>query len=116
MPRNTRTALYEGMYIVSATLSDESRKKAFDKISDGITQKGGIIRKTFELGRRKFAYEIDKRREGYYYVLFFEAPTSIISKIWEEYHLHEDLIRFMTIRTDKVLESLDFKPLKQQQV
>ena len=116
MAKKERKALYEGMYIVSATLSDESRKKAFDKIIDGITQKGGMIRKTFELGRRKFTYEIDKRREGYYYVLFFEAPTSIIAKLWEEYHLHEDLIRFMTTRTEKVLESLDFKPLKQQQV
>jgi len=111
-----RKALYEGMYIVSATLSDESRKKAFDKILDGITQKGGEIQKMFELGRKKFAYEIDKRREGYYYVLFFEAPTAIISELWKEYHLHEDLIRFMTTRTEKVLESLDFKPLKQQQV
>jgi small subunit ribosomal protein S6 len=111
-----RNGLYEGMYIVSATLSDESRKKAFEKISEGITQKGGVLRKTFELGRRKFAYEIDNKREGFYYVLFFEAPTSIISELWKEYHLHEDLIRFMTLRTEKVPENLDFKPLKQQQV
>lgn len=116
MARKQRLALYEGMYIVSATLSDESRKKAFDKISDGITQKGGTISKMFELGRRKLAYEIDRRREGYYYVLYFEAPTSIIAELWKEYHLHEDLIRFMTTRTEKVLESLDFKPLKPQQV
>lgn len=114
MRKDKRKALYEGMYILSATLSDESRKKAFDKITDGITQKGGEIRKTFEQGRKKLAYTIDGKREGYYYVLFFDAPTQIIGELWKEYHLHEDLIRFMTTRTEEVLETLEFKPLKTQ--
>ena len=106
--------LYEGMYILSSVLSDDSRKKAWDKIVDGITEKGGKIKKEHEMGRRKMAYEIDGKKEGYYYVLFFEAPTSIIADLWKEYHLHEDLIRFMTMRTDAVLESLEFKPIKIQ--
>jgi small subunit ribosomal protein S6 len=110
--KKIRNGLYEGMYILSAMLSEESRKKAFDKITDGITQKGGEIRKLHELGRRKLAYTIDGKREGFYYVLYFEAPTSIIEELWKEYHLHEDLIRFMTMRVEKVLDSLDFKPLK----
>lgn len=112
--KKQKKEIYEGMYILSATLSDDSRKKAFDKITDGITEKGGEIRKTFEQGRKKLAYEIDGKREGYYYVLYFQAPTSIISELWKEYHLHEDLIRFMTMRTDEVPETLEFKPIKLQ--
>ena len=46
--RKERKGLYEGMYILSATLSDESRKKAFEKITDGISQKGGEIHKISE--------------------------------------------------------------------
>jgi small subunit ribosomal protein S6 len=114
MRKNERKALYEGMYILSATLSDESRKKAFDKITDGITGKGGEIQKIHEMGRKKLAYEIDGKREGYYYVLYFDAPTQVISELWKEYHLHEDLIRFMTMRAEKVLDSLEFKPLTVQ--
>lgn len=112
--RQKRSGLYEGMYILSATLSDDSRKKALDKITDGIAEKGGKILKMHELGRRKLAYEVKGKREGYYYVLFFEAPTASIDELWKEYHLHEDLIRFMNIRTEKVQETLEFKPLKQQ--
>jgi|SRR5579872_2257933 len=114
MKKEQRKGLYEGMYILSATLSDESRKKAFEKITDGIAQKGGEIHKVHEQGRRKLAYEIDGKREGYYYVLYFTAPTQSVIELWKEYHLHEDLIRFMTMRTEKVLETLDFKPLKMQ--
>lgn len=112
--KKQKRELYEGMYILSATLSDDSRKKAFDKITDGITSKGGEIRKLHEQGRKKLAYEIDGKREGYYYVLYFDAPTSIISELWKEYHLHEDLIRFMTMRADEVLETLEYKPIKLQ--
>lgn len=109
-----RKGLYEGMYILSATLSEDSRKKAFDKITEGIVQKGGEIHKIHEQGRRKLAYEIDGKREGFYYVLYFTAPTPAISELWKDYQLHEDLIRFMTMRVEKVLETLEFKPLKQQ--
>ena len=112
--KKDRKGLYEGMYILSTTLSDESRKKAFDKITDGIVQKGGEIHKIHEQGRRKMAYEIDGKREGFYYVLFFTAPTSSILDLWKDYQLHEDLIRFMTMRVEKVQETLEFKPLKQQ--
>lgn len=114
MLRNKREGLYEGMYILSATLSDESRKKAFEKITSGIEEKGGKVLKIHEWGRRKLAYPIDGKREGYYYIVYFNAPTQIIADLWEEYHLHEDLIRFMTKRTEKVLETLEFKPLKVQ--
>jgi len=112
--KKDRKGLYEGMYILSATLSDESRKKAFDKITDGIVQKGGEIKKIHEQGRKKLAYEIDGKREGFYYVLFFTAPTSSIIDLWKDYQLHEDLIRFMTMRVENVQETLEFKPLKPQ--
>lgn len=114
MQKDKRKSLYEGMYILSATLSDESRKKAFEKITEGISRKGGEIHKIHEQGRKKLAYTIDGKREGFYYVLYFTAPTQSISELWKEYHLHEDLIRFVTMRTDEVLETLEFKPLKIQ--
>ncbi len=114
MNKKERKGLYEGMYILSATLSDDSRKKGFDKIVEGITSKGGEIHKIHEQGRKKLAYEIDGKREGYYYVLYFTVPTQAIRDLWKEYHLHEDLIRFMTMRTEKILDHLEFKSLKIQ--
>jgi len=106
--------LYEGMYILSSTLSDESRKKAWEKILNGITEKGGEIHKIHEPGRKRLAYEINGKREGYYYVIYFSAPTQCIGELWKEYHLHEDLIRFLTLQTEKVMETLEFPPLRMQ--
>lgn len=114
MKKEHRKGLYEGMYILSATLSDESRQKAFEKITNGITEKQGVIHKIHEQGRRKLAYPIKGKREGFYYVVYFDLPTQAIAKLWEEYALYEDLIRFMTMKIEKVQETLDFKPIKTQ--
>ncbi|MBS0607357.1 MAG: 30S ribosomal protein S6 [Parachlamydiales bacterium] len=109
-----RSHLYEGMYILSATLSDDARQKALDKITSSIEGRGGEIHKTFDQGRKKLAYEINGRREGYYYLLYFSVPTAVMTEMWKEYHLNEDLLRFMTLRTEKVPEKIEFKPLIQE--
>jgi small subunit ribosomal protein S6 len=109
--KKERRHLYEGMYILSATLSEEARNKALDKITNGITERGGEVHKTHEQGRRRFAYTIGKKRDGYYYVIYFTVATNYITELWEDYHLHEDLLRYITLRTDKIMEELEFKPI-----
>jgi len=109
-----RKRLYEGMYILNANLSEDARKKALEKISKSIEEKGGEIQKVHDMGKRKLAYEIDKKREGYYYLIYFSIASSNINALWQEYLLHEDLIRFMTARADSIMETLEFKPLLTQ--
>ena len=107
--------LYEGMYIISATLSDDARNKALDKIQKGITSREGEVLKIHEQGRRRLAYEINGHREGYYYLIYFNLAPVGISELWQEYHLNEDLVRFITLRTEKVLDKVEFKALEEQQ-
>lgn len=110
-----RQNLYEGMYIISATLSDDARQKALEKIQRGISERGGEILKIHDQGRRRLAYEINGHREGYYYLLYFNLKPEGILELWQEYHLNEDLVRFITLRTDKVMEKIEFKVLEEQQ-
>ena len=103
--------LYEGMYILSAQLSDDAKQKALDRISQGITSRGGEVHKVFDQGRKKLAYEIRGKREGHYYLIYFSVPSAEISEMWKEYHLNEDLIRFLTLQTEEVPEKIEFKQL-----
>ena len=41
-----------------------------------------------------------------------EQLEEAVNEMWQEYHLHEDLIRFMTLETEEVKETLEFKPLE----
>lgn len=113
MTNKKRVQLYEGMYILSATLSEDARQKALEKILSGITSHGGEVHKIHEQGKKKLAYELRGRREGYYYLLYFSLDASCINELWSEYHLNEDLLRFMTLAVEEVVEKVEFKPLVQ---
>ncbi|MGE3953879.1 MAG: 30S ribosomal protein S6 [Parachlamydiales bacterium] len=103
--------LYEGMYILNAALSDAARAAALQKLQEEIASQGGVIEKTLDWGRRRLAYEVEGKREGYYYLLYFRAPTPAMKELWHNYGLNPDLLRFMTMRTEKVLSEVKFKPL-----
>ena len=111
MAKKERRHLYEGMYILSASLSEEARQKALDKITSGVTKRSGEIHKIIDQGRKKLAYEINSRRDGYYVLLYFSVLSNSMTEMWREYHLNEDLIRFITLRVDQVPEKIEFQPL-----
>jgi len=106
--------LYEGMYVISARLSDDARNKALEKIKNGVTSRDGEVHKVHDMGRKRLAYDIEGHREGHYYVIYFSVKPSEISEMWQDYHLSEDLLRFITLRTDDVLEEIKFKSLSEQ--
>ncbi len=110
----TRKHLYEGMYILSATLSDDARQKALEKITSGISGRTGEVHKIFDQGRKKLAYEINGRREGHYFLIYFSIETPHMTEMWREYHLNEDLVRFLTLRTLAVPERIEFKSIVQE--
>jgi len=109
----TRKQLYEGMYILRSTLSEGARAKALERIEEGIKESGGEVHKVHDQGRKKLAYQMDGAKEGHYYLLFFSVPTSALDELWRDYHLNEDLIRFMTLRADEVKEEIKFHELPQ---
>lgn len=109
-----KSNLYEGMYVLNAHISDETRNHAFEKIKNGVINRGGEILKIHDQGRRRLAYEINRQKEGYYYLVYFRLPTQDMSDLWQEYHLNENLLRFVTLRTDKVMEEIKFKQLPEQ--
>lgn len=114
MTRNKKN-LYEGMYVISASLSDDARSKALDRIKESIVKHGGEVLQTHDWGRRRLAYEINGHREGFYTILYFEVAPSAIAEMWHEYHLNEDLVRFITLTADKVVEKIEFKILQEVQ-
>lgn len=106
---NNRKRLYEGLYILSATLSEDARKNALAKITGALEKRGGEVHKLHDMGKKKLAYEIDGKKEGFYYLVYFSLGSMYISELWKEYGLNEDLLRFSTMKAKEVKDSLEFK-------
>ncbi len=91
---------YESIFIVTPKAEDQEIKTIIEKVKEIINTNNGLITKVEELGKRKFAYEIQKYKEGYYVLFEFEADSSVISEIERYYRITENIIKFMTIRKD----------------
>ena len=68
---------YEMIYIIDADLEEAARKELIEKVSALITNNGGEIEKVDETwGKRRLAYAIDYKTEGWYVLVTFRPPSN----------------------------------------
>ncbi|HDI82367.1 MAG TPA: 30S ribosomal protein S6 [candidate division WOR-3 bacterium] len=88
---------YEGMIIIDPKLEEEKIKEKIEDVKK-IIEKKGKIEKIDEWGKRQLAYPINKREEGYYLVIEFEADGSVIQDLRKHMDIGTDYLRYMFIR------------------
>ena len=72
---------YELMYIIPSQSSDEEKEALIAKVNGMIEKDGGKIESVERIGNKKLAYEIEKKREGYYVLVNFTAEASVPNKL-----------------------------------
>lgn len=91
---------YELTYIISPVLEDEQYPAVIQRINDLVTSNGGAIEEVQEWGRRKFAYEMDKKQTGFYVNLYFEGPATAIEPIERSMRIDDEIMRYLTLKYD----------------
>ena len=84
---------YESMVVITPTLSEENAKKENELIKSLIKENGGEIRNSDEWGKKRLAYQINKFKEGYYFINYFTLDSTKLTKLDRFYKLHEYVIR-----------------------
>nr|HID60165.1 30S ribosomal protein S6 [Desulfobacterales bacterium] len=92
---------YETVVIVDADLPEEERRPLFEKLQGIITDQGGRIIKFDEWGRKRLAYLIKKQSHGYYVLVDFCGPGTLVKELERNLLLDDRVLRFMTVLTDK---------------
>lgn len=99
--------IYENIVVIDASLSDEEVETAAGRIKDLIINSSGEIIKADMWGRRKLAYEINKHKKGFYMLLLFKSPASLIRKLEDYYKVYDPVIKFQVIKlTKKMIASM----------
>lgn len=96
----THVYTYEMMYIINAVLSDDQIKSVRQRVEKYIKENGGEILETEELGNRRLAYPIRKKRNGHYVNVYFEAPGDIVPKLERALQIADEVLRYLTLRMD----------------
>ncbi|MPZ70792.1 MAG: 30S ribosomal protein S6 [Actinobacteria bacterium] len=84
---------YEAMVIVDAALEEGDIQKAVDRFSGVITDAGGKVTKVDRWGVRRFAYEINHMKEGYYFVAQFSAEPETVSQLDRLFLISDEFVR-----------------------
>ena len=98
-------ALYESVIIGRQDLTNSQFETLIDEFTSVIKSHDGEIKKTEYWGIRNLAYKINKNRKAHYYMLNISSSPETISEYERLLGLHEDIIRFLTLKIDKVDEN-----------
>ena len=89
---------YEVVIILDAGLEEEAIRASVDRSSDLIRSRGGDPVRVDRWGRRRLAYELDHRTEGYYVLLHTQAEPMAVAELERALHLADEVIRHKVVR------------------
>ena len=91
---------YEIMVILDGGLEERTVAPSLDTYLNVIRTAGGSVEKLDVWGRRRLAYEINKKTEGIYAVIDLEATPAAVAELDRQLRLNESVLRTKVIRPD----------------
>jgi small subunit ribosomal protein S6 len=92
---------YEVMVILDAELEERTVAPSLDTFLNVIRTAGGTVEKVDVWGRRRLAYEINKKVEGIYAVIDLQSEPDAVVELDRQLNLNESVLRTKVIRPDQ---------------
>ncbi|MBQ7824883.1 MAG: 30S ribosomal protein S6 [Clostridia bacterium] len=89
---------YELIYIIDTAAEETTRKELIEKFNGIITANGGEVVKVEEWGKRRLAYAIDYKTEGYYVYVAFNAGAELPKELTRNLQINESVIRSQIVK------------------
>ncbi len=89
---------YELMIICNADLEESEVAQVINQVTAQAVAKGGRVATTEKWGKRRFAYEIDHKTEGFYVVFEIEAEPGALDDVDRLLHLADEVVRHKLLR------------------
>ncbi len=89
---------YEVMVILEPTLEESAVQGLINRVSASLEASGAAVTRVDKWGRRRFAYEIGHRTEGYYVLLELAAEPPAVQELDRSLRLADEVIRHKIVR------------------
>ncbi|GAC1543141.1 MAG: hypothetical protein NVS3B12_31530 [Acidimicrobiales bacterium] len=86
------------MIIFDAGLEEDSIRAVLDRATGSVTSRQGTIVRTDRWGKRRFAYEVKHRLEGYYVLVEANAEPAAMAELDRVLSLADEVVRHKVIR------------------
>ena len=99
----THNHQYELMVILDPEIDERTVAPSLDRFLKVITNDGGTIDKVDIWGRRRLAYEIQKKTEGIYAVVSFTGTSEATQELDRQLKLNEQIMRTKVLRAEEAI-------------
>lgn len=97
-PEEADIEIYEAMLIAIPELDEEQAGNTISRFQTVIERTGGEIKNVNHWGRRRLAYEIDNRSDGFYSVMEFTAGERTLTELKRILRVSDDVLRHVVVR------------------
>ena len=91
---------YETIFIIDSTKTEEETVALVDKFKS-LIEANGTIESVDEWGKRRLAYEINDRTEGFYVLANFKAEPEFPKELDRQYKITDGILRTIIIKKDE---------------
>ena len=89
---------YEILLLLDPELAEEPQVEVVSRVRGLIEKGGGTFTRHDAWGKRKLAYEIDKKADGNYHLLLFSAPPTTLDEITRVLKIDDNVMRHLATR------------------
>ena len=90
---------YETVFVVDTTLGDDAVKSLVEKFK-ALIEKNATVDQIDEWGKKRLAYEINYKTEGYYVLINFTSAPEFPAELERNYKITEGILRSIVILKD----------------
>ena len=92
------------MFVLDPSLDEKAVPNEIKKVEDLIRDHKGQVLKIDKWGKKRFAYPIKKKHEGFYTLILFEGEGGIPKELGRAYELNELCLRYLTVAAEQEAE------------
>ena len=96
---------YELLLIITPD-HDEDEAEALTNQVKSLIEGGGTLLKVDPWGKKRLAYPIRKRSEGYYVLYIFECVPNFVAEVNQSLHVIEAILRYMVVQYEDDIDKL----------
>lgn len=102
---------YEVMYVIDTNVDDSARAELINRFSALVEANGGKVERVDEWGKRRLAYAINYKTEGYYVLMYIDAPADLPRELERNFQINDAVLRYLVIRFEGAIPAKR-EPLK----
>ena len=90
---------YETLFVITPDISEEETKALVEKFT-GLIAENGELGEVNEWGRRRLAYPINYKTEGYYVLVPFKSESSFPAELERIFGITDGILRSIVVRLE----------------